>query len=254
MQSLLIGARRHRLVKVVALAIVLFGGIVLPFSRGAWGAMVVGAVILGVTTYRTADSRTMRQTLRYSLAGVLLLVGATVAIVALTPSLSETFSSRAKLEQDYDGGATGRFGNQVRSLPMLMERPFGFGPHRFAVYFGLDPHNSYIGAFSSAGWSGGAAFMLLVVLTSMLTLRQALERSPYLRQAQVVAPAMISAFLQAFQIDVDHWRFVYLMVGAVWGMEAARVQALDALARRGRRDTRPAPARESTHPGAAPSH
>jgi hypothetical protein len=30
-------------------------------------------------------------------------------------------------------------------------------------------------------------------------------------------------FLQAFQIDVDHWRHVYMLLGMVWGLEAARV-------------------------------
>jgi len=33
-------------------------------------------------------------------------------------------------------------------------------------------------------------------------------------------------FLQAFQIDVDHWRHVYMLLGMVWGLEAARVKWL----------------------------
>ena len=28
--------------------------------------------------------------------------------------------------------------------------------------------------------------------------------------------------LQGFQIDIDHWRQLYIMLGAVWGLEAAR--------------------------------
>jgi hypothetical protein len=31
-------------------------------------------------------------------------------------------------------------------------------------------------------------------------------------------------FLQGFQIDIDHWRHVYLMLGMVWGLEAARLR------------------------------
>jgi hypothetical protein len=31
-------------------------------------------------------------------------------------------------------------------------------------------------------------------------------------------------FLQAFQIDIDHWRHIYLLLGMVWGLEAARVR------------------------------
>jgi hypothetical protein len=28
--------------------------------------------------------------------------------------------------------------------------------------------------------------------------------------------------LQAMQIDIDHWRHVYMLFGMIWGMEAAR--------------------------------
>ena len=154
------------------------------------------------------------------------------AVVVSDSTLREVVTDRAKLTQEYDGGVTGRFGNQVRSIPMLMERPLGFGPHRFAFYFDLDPHNSYIGAFASAGWIGGIFFLLLVLFTSIVGVRLTFLRTPYLRQAQVVVPALTSAFLQGLQIDIDHWRFIYFMIGAVWGMEAARVSALDRVVRR----------------------
>ena len=66
---------------------------------------------------------------------------------------------RAHAEQDYDSGPNGRFGNQERSLPMLLVLPNGFGPLRFRLTFGLDPHNSYLNAFGSNGWfPGGGAF------------------------------------------------------------------------------------------------
>ena len=115
---------------------------------------------------------------------------------------------------------------------MLMERPLGFGPHRFAFYFDLDPHDSYIGAFASTGWVGGIAFLLLVAWTTIVGVRLSLVASPFMHQAQVVTPALVSAFLQALQIDIDHWRFIYFMIGAVWGMEAARLATAPTSARR----------------------
>ncbi len=33
-------------------------------------------------------------------------------------------------------------------------------------------------------------------------------------------------FLQAMQIDMEKWRHVYMMLGIVWGLEAARVRWL----------------------------
>jgi O-antigen ligase len=105
---------------------------------------------------------------------------------------------------------------------MLIERPEGFGPLRFRLIFGLEPHNSYIGGFANGGWIGGLAFIGLVLVTTFVGFRLCLTPSPYQRQAQVVFPALLMFFLQAFQIDIDHWRHVYIMLGMVWGLEAGR--------------------------------
>ena len=223
-QRIMIGSPRMRLPNLLGLGIVLFGGIFLPFSRGAWGAMVFSALVLIVTTYFTADRKGMRRNILMSVAGVGILLGIGALYILADPDLANFLLGRAKLEQDYDGGSTGRFGNQRRAIPMLLERPLGFGPHRFLMYFDLDPHNSYIGAFSSAGWLGGFTFFLFVSLTTFIAIRLLFAPTPSRRQAQVFVPALLSVFLQGLQIDIDHWRFMFLMVGAVWGIEAARVR------------------------------
>ena len=223
-QRIMIGSPRMRVYNLLGLGIVLFGGIFLPFSRGAWGAMVFAAILLIVTTYVTADRRGMRRNIIISVGGVVMLIGAAMLAVLANPDLGGFLLDRAKLVQDYDGGSTGRFGNQRRAIAMLMDRPLGFGPHRFLMYFDLDPHNSYIGAFSSAGWIGGFTFLLFVGVTSFIALRLLFVATPSRRQAQVIVPALMAVFLQGLQIDIDHWRFMFLMVGAVWGIEAARVR------------------------------
>ena len=67
-----------------------------------------------------------------------------------------------------------------------------------------------------------------MIWTTIVGVRLSVLDTPFMRHAQVVTPALVSAFLQALQIDIDHWRFIYFMIGAVWGMEAARL----AIARR----------------------
>jgi hypothetical protein len=44
------------------------------------------------------------------------------------------------------------------------------------------------------------------------------------RSRQIVWPALFIFFLQALQIDIDHWRHVFLLFGMVWGLEAARLK------------------------------
>jgi hypothetical protein len=129
---------------------------------------------------------------------------------------------RATLTQDYDEGVTGRFGNQLRSLTMLPNLPFGFGPLRFRLTFDLDPHNSYIGAFANEGWIGGFVWILMTVMSTFIGFRLMTSPSPYRRLAQIFFPALFATLLQGFQIDIDHWRQLYIMLGAIWGLEAAR--------------------------------
>ena len=222
MQAVFFGSSRWRLVNAVGLLLAT-SGTFLSFSRGSWGALIFATLIFIVSTYWTADDRFMRQRIRRGLAALALLIVVVGAFAASNSTLRDTIGDRAKVEQDYDGGVTGRFGNQKRSIPMLMARPLGFGPMRFETIFGLDPHNSYVGAFASGGWLGGFPFFAIVLATGFLAVRLMVRRSPFMRQAQVVGPALIALFLQAFQIDVDHWRFVWLMVGMVWGMESGRV-------------------------------
>jgi hypothetical protein len=129
---------------------------------------------------------------------------------------------RATLTQEYDEGVTGRFGNQLRSLLMLPNLPFGFGPLRFRLTFGLDPHNSFIGAFANEGWLGGLVWLMMAASSVFVGMRLMTRPSPYRRLAQIFFPALLAILLQGFQIDIDHWRQLYLMLGAIWGLEVAR--------------------------------
>ena len=155
------------------------------------------------------------------------LVLGTVAVIGLLADdhVHKMFETRAALTQDYDQGETGRFGNQIRGLAMLLERPFGMGPMHWRLVFGLEPHNSYIGSFANGGWLGGAVFIGLVLTTGFVGFRLLVRPSPFRAHAQIVWPALLMFFLQAFQIDIEKWRHVYMMLGMVWALEAARLRA-----------------------------
>ncbi len=75
--------------------------------------------------------------------------------------------------------------------------------------------------------------------------RVAWTPSPFRRAAQVYWPSLLVFLLQGFQIDIDHWRHVFLMLGAVWGIETARVRWLEAGASS-------SPARPGARPRAEP--
>jgi hypothetical protein len=154
---------------------------------------------------------------------VMLIVGAAsiVGLLAID-GVRSMFEERAQVAQPYDEGETGRFGQHLRAIPALLDLPNGFGPLRYRLTFRFDPHNSYLNSFASGGWISGLAFLGLMLATTYVGLRLAWQPSPYQRHGQILFAAHLTFFVQAFQIDIDHWRHVYLVWGAIWGLEAAR--------------------------------
>jgi hypothetical protein len=135
--------------------------------------------------------------------------------------VSSLFEERASLEQSYDEGVQGRFGNQIASIPELMARPNGFGPLRFRTFFPEDPHDVFINAFASYGWLGGFSYLVLILFTLVVGWKVALRRSPLQGHAIVIWSVLFVEILQGFQIDTDHWRHFWLMTGLIWGLFAA---------------------------------
>lgn len=221
-RGLLVGETRRVFLSVAALLVIL-ACVFLSFSRGSWGACVIGIALTVGLTWATTPSRIVRRRIA-RLSALAMVVGALLIGGLLSvDSIAERFTDRAQVTKSYDEGETGRFGNQRRGIPMLIDRPLGFGPLRWRLVFDLDPHNTYIGGFANGGWIGGFAFLGIVLTTTFVGFRLCLQPSPYQGLSQVVFPALLMFFLQAFQIDIEKWRHVYMMLGMVWGLEAGRL-------------------------------
>jgi hypothetical protein len=221
-QHLLIGRGKQRLVSAIAIMILIIG-VFISYSRGSWGATILALVMITAVSYATSDSKATKR--KIVLVAIIFACVAAVSLIVIlsNDSIREFFLMRAG-EHSYDEGATGRFGNQLRSLPMLLELPWGFGPLQFRQHFGLEPHNSYVGGFANDGWIGGSAWILIVLATTFIGFRMMFVRSPYRQLAQVAWPSLFALLLQGFQIDIDHWRQVFLLFGMIWGFEAARLR------------------------------
>ncbi len=220
-QNLLL-SRARSLILTSSMLVVIVAGVFLSFSRGSWGATILALILMIVSAFATSETRREQRRIAIFAIIAVLLMATIIGGLLSVDEIRDFFLKRAAVEQDYDAGDTGRFGNQLNSLPLLLERFGGFGPLHFRLIFGLDPHNSYIGAFANAGWIGGLLFILIVAITSVVGFRLMFKRSPVQRLAQVYVPTLLAFFLQGFQIDIDHWRHVWLLLGCVWGLETAR--------------------------------
>jgi O-antigen ligase len=195
----------------------------LTFSRGAWGNLVAAALLMIALTFLTAPNAARRARIVGLTLAALGLLTVALFFALSFENIRSIFEVRASLVQEYDGGVTGRFGNQLRSIPLLLEEPNGFGPLRFRWLFPEDPHNVYINAFASYGWLGGFSWLALMAATCLVGWRLVFQRSPWQNHAIVLWSVLFVTILQGLQIDTDHWRHMYLMLGLVWGLAALPV-------------------------------
>jgi hypothetical protein len=179
------------------------------------------ALMVGLTFVTTRSAALRQRIVAVSIVGLIgVLILLTIALSI--PAVRDVFDVRASLSQDYDLGETGRFGDQLRSLPMLLDRPFGFGPLQFRNHFhGEDPHDVYLNAFASYGWIGGLSFAAFTAAMVYLGWRLAFQRTPLQTDAIAVWSCLFVQILQGFQIDTDHWRHLFLLIGALFGLVAA---------------------------------
>jgi hypothetical protein len=209
--------RRGRPLAAIAKLVVLLLGVMLSFSRGAViDFLASGVMLLGLTFLTATSARDRSRTIVVAIAGAALIV-ILAAIVLSVPTVRNLALERSSLAEDYDSGEQGRFGNQLRSIPMLLELPFGFGPLRFGHIFPQDPHEVFISAFASFGWLGGLAFLVFVAVTLYYGWALVFRRSPL--QSQIIAlwSALLPQILQGVQIDTGHWRHLFLMCGCLYG-------------------------------------
>ena len=236
-QDLLLGRARRPLLAVLAIATMTLG-VFLSFSRGAWGDCAASIGLLIALTLMTTNSPKLRR--RVAAAAIAVVIGALVALtIALTiPEIRAMFVERASLAQDYDVGETGRFGNQIRSLPLLLDRFFGFGPLQFRNIFIEDPHETYLNAFASYGWIGGLSYLAFTAAAVFVGWRLTLRKGPFQTEAIAVWSCLFVQMVQGLQIDTDHWRHLYLLFGLTFGLAAAdridRRRRVDDAAGRGR--------------------
>ena len=200
---------------------VLFLGLLLSFSRGAWFHFVVSCAVMLAFAVLVAPSTAKRmRIITLSALGLAALV-VLLAILLAIPSIGGFFFERAQLIQSYDVGQTGRFGLQQLALAAILDFPGGLGPEEFSRIHGLQPHNVYLQVFMVSGWVGALSYIMLVLSTVWVGLRSVFTRTPWQHYMIVAYATFVGEVAEGFIIDTDHWRHFYLLLGMIWGMAAA---------------------------------
>lgn len=221
LQRVLLGQTRKALWGALWFGI-LFLGVFVSFSRGAWGALALASFMTFVLCF--ALEANARQKVRML---ILMLVGLGSMIIMLAgllsiPEVNELFQERASLTQSYDTGETGRFGRQKYAFDLALQHPWGLGPLQFRnMRIVEEPHNTYLSVIHSYGWGGGLLFWGLTIMTFWRGLTALGMNSPNRLLIIPLFATYVPLALQAALIDTDHWRHYFLVMGLIWGVTAS---------------------------------
>lgn len=206
-----------------ATLMLLLGGLLLSFSRGAWGHTVVSVMIaIGILLAVTPDPRMRRRIIILTFVAIAFIALVITALVSID-SVHDMIMERAKAIQPYDVGPGGRFWLQQLAASTILDHPNGLGPFEFDRIFGLQQHNVYMQCFLVYGWIGGAAYVTLIVVTLMFGFATVSTATPWQYYLITAYAVFCGEAFEGAIVDTDHWRHFFLMLGLVWGLGAATI-------------------------------
>jgi hypothetical protein len=209
--------------------LVLLVGVFLTFSRGAWAQLVVSGMLLMTLAFLASHSAGERLRIVLVAVGGMLAMAALLAALLSMGQVSELFSERAALEQDYDAGHFGRFGRYALGAQIALDHPLGIGPLQFYKIFIEDPHNTFLNDFLSGGWLAGFGYLALSAVTLVAGIRFLRVSTPWQSIYQAVYAAYVGVIAESLIVDIDHWRHYFLILGVLWGLMAATRRAAGVL-------------------------
>ncbi|WP_421982478.1 O-antigen ligase family protein [Roseibium sp.] len=200
---------------------VLLLGIFLSFSRGAWGVLFAGVLVVYFLALVAEQSNRRRMRLiMMGFTGVLAVFALLAAALSID-TVAEMFEQRARLVQDYDSARLGRFARYALGFQLVMEHPLGLGTLGFRNYFPEDTHNVYLKSFTTYGWLGGVTYIVLALWTVSAMVPLLFKSRPWTGFTQCVFAVFLAHLILSVIIDTDRWRHMYMLYGLAWGLIAA---------------------------------
>jgi len=186
----------------VAFSLLTFG-LLLSFSRAAWGHYFISFIIY----FFLAKKGTMK---RLKLTLMLLLITTPVIIYFVSSTtIGDLFYDRLGL-QTYDND---RFQNQANALDHLVHYPLGFGPGQSEVFLDFSTHSLYIRLLFENGIFGFISFLLFYLLClvrafKLLLISQEVNQVYFV----IIFASLIGILFNSIFIDTMHWRHVWLLL------------------------------------------
>ncbi len=201
------GQRTGQIVVWVVIFIILTLGILLSFSRAAWGQFILAAGIYFLLM-NDASTRRMKTLVILTMVFVPVLI-----YVIMQTSIGDLFYERLGI-QHYDQT---RFQKQEDSLEFMLAYPLGFGPGQSEHFLNHSTHNLFIRMISENGVFGCLFFCLFC----LMTLVRSFYMSKYSSIASsgyfiIITASLLGIFLNSLFIDTMHWRHFWFLLALPW--------------------------------------
>ncbi|MDA4846860.1 O-antigen ligase family protein [Hoeflea poritis] len=216
MHQVLKGGFAASIPRIVAL-VVLTLAVFLAFSRAAWGLFAFSMLAMVFLMLLKERSNVFRMRILFLGAFGFVSLAAVLMIALQFEQVSELFTTRAQLIQEYDSGQFGRFNRYRLGLGVALLHPFGIGPLEFGKMFGEDTHNIWLKALLDYGWLGFIAYLTLIVWTLGAGFKCLLRDRPWQPYFLCAYVVFVGHILISTFIDTDHWRHFYILLGILWG-------------------------------------
>jgi hypothetical protein len=226
--------------RTAVLTLFLLFGLLLSFSRAAWGVLVFASLATMAMMWLTAETTKFRMRIVTFTVIAAVVIAAAVAVMLSFEQIRDLMMTRLKVVQSYDAGPMGRFGRHIIGFLITFDHPIGLGAFEFARLYGEAAHNTFLKSFVTYGWLGGLSYLTMVVVTLWLAVRNMFAKTPWQQLFIPISITYVGLIGESFIIDIDHWRHFHLLTGLVWGLSIAtarykrhRAQAMSAAAAEG---------------------
>lgn len=186
----------------------LSAGVLLSFSRAAWGNFAIALAIYLFISKREWIRKRIKTFLLLFIVGVPMLI-----YFIQTPMVEDLFASRL----GYQGYDDNRFSTQKAVFTTGLSNPLGVGGGQSDNIDQRDPHNLYARVFTENGILGILTLLLLLQVSIAKAYKSYWQKENessifYL----VIFASLIGLAFNSFFVDTLHWRHLWLMLAMAW--------------------------------------
>lgn len=190
------------------LFILLTIGIIISFSRAAWGSFVISLFLYLLMTKRAMVVARLR-----TILFIIILMLPVIAVLVQSPAIEELLSSRLTIKK-YDSD---RFGTQKEAFYQGFSNLLGLGPGQSEREFQYSPHSLYARVFTENGVVGILTIISIVLISVWQSIKN-YRQSDYLESPiyAIVFSSLIGLAFNSFFIDTLHWRHFWILLAIAW--------------------------------------